>query len=1509
MNNRQLIEPWGTSESIRDWFDRLDALFSLNTETAEEVAAVVEAVGNTDAERAAAQEAQERAEAEARAKLDSKKVSTVIAMIGAEGYKALKTVAAPAKPSTLSYAELKKRIILHVDPPPTVLGERFKFYRLNQGKKSCYEWRQSLIYDAAFCEFHEEHLRAAIRDQFIFGLKDERVRESLLQEDDVTLEAAYKKAKARENAKEDNKLLSGRGESSVQVNQLGKREKSQGKPTGKPVRGGTTSGGSSSSYGTDGKNVCERCKLPTKSNKCTPSQCKTECFKCGTVGHTRGKCFKNVRKAVHNIEEGDNFYPDHILNHVQSDCNLIRSDKKPIVVVEVETRNVRFELDTGSALTVVSDNLFNKLFSDRETGLKPADTRIRVANGSTVENVRICHVSVEFEGTRYRRVPLHVVGGPFPALLGRDWITRFWGDDWIGKLLGGKVQTDGKTEPRRAVQTSQVEEIHAGKVTRSGYTETSSGVQKEGVSSEEYVMRFDSLSYNLTPYCSPRSRDPSPSQIPVKRSSSCRESKQRGLAQAVQVEGGINCNSSNSIQSEKLVEERLAVIRQSRVFEPGIGEVEGYEAALQLKEDHKPVFRKARSVPFVLKDKIGLSLEKMKKEEILTQVDHSEYASPIVPVEKDDGTVRICGDYKSTLNPNLETKQYPLPTVEDCFQPMVGGEKFTRLDIRQAYNNLRLRECDRALTTINTSQGLFVWNRLPYGVSSSTAIFQQTMDQVLHGLKGVACRVDDILLTGRDDREHLDILEEVVRRLETANFRCNLKKTKFLRDSVTYLGYRVDKHGIRPLKSKVDTLIKASYPENLNSLVSFLGAVNYYGRFIRNLSTVVEPLNKLRRGVPWKFGKEERTAFDSLKTALSSSQVIVPYDPELPVKIDTDASSSGLGAVISHIMSDGTERPIEFASRTLNPAERNYSQIEKEALGIVWGVKRFHKYIYARKFRLVTDHRPLVFILKENRSIPEMGASRILRWAITLSSYQYTIEYRSTTKHANADVCSRFPLRSVEEEQEESSDESGSRRVAEIFYSNFIDKPLINCISICKFTAKDAVLSKVLRLVLSGWPERLDKGLDYLKPYFHRKNELSAEKGCIVWGTRVVVPERLREEVLKLLHVTHQGITAVKAMARSFVWWPGIDKEIELVSRKCAACQDSQRRPPKATPHPWIHATHPWDRIHADFCGPTDGRMWLVVVDAYTKWIEVIDMRSCTTSASLIKELRKLFATFGLPHTFVSDNGPQLISEETTLFLESNGIMPVPVPKYTPICNGLAERAVQSFKTALEKAQRADKNFDFNLAKWLLHQRNTPHATTHETPAMRMFGRPTRTLLSLLDPLTNPTRSRKPKLNAGPFKLRSFKVGEKVRVLDVRADEWYPGVIEDREGSKVYLVNTKAGIERRHVDHLAAAIDLPDIELSGHSPKERPVQKPVESQVVEHAHAEPPRIDIRVENPQPEVPVFPSKQPIVELTKKPKLADPVPSPQPPAESEPLRRSARMKSSVDRFGYTQLGGSN
>ena len=762
---------------------------------------------------------------------------------------------------------------------------------------------------------------------------------------------------------------------------------------------------------------------------------------------------------------------------------------------------------------------------------------------------------------------------------------------------------------------------------------------------------------------------------------------------------------------------------KNTVFKPGLGELKVITAQLQLKQDAQPRFFKPRVVPSAVKPKLEKALEAMVEEGNLERVEYSRWGTPVVPVVKPDGTVRVCGDYKVTLNPSLEVPQYPLPRVEECFQAMNGGHYYTKIDLAQAYNQVTLDEESKELTTINTHKGLYRWTRLPYSVASSPAIFQEIMDKVLQGLHHVVWYLDDILITGESEEQHLDNIEQVLGRLEMYGLRARESKCKFFEESVEYLGHLIDKEGVHPLEKKVTAILEAKPPKNVEELQSFMGMVNYYAKFIPNMSTITAPLNELnKKGVAWKWKHKEKEAFRELKEKLASTQVLIHYNPNLPLKLDCDASSVGLGAVLSHVMKDGTERPIAYASRSLSKAERNYSQIEKEALSIVWALHKFHQYLYLNKFILVTDHKPLTVLFKPDKAIPVIASGRIQRWALFLMDYRYQIQFRSTTKHGNADTLSRFPL-----EEEEVPDK-------EILFVHQLqcEDMYLTDKEIAKSTKKNPLLTKVINYVRSGWPSTVN---DELRPYHRLKEELTVEGGCLLRGMQVIIPPGLRKRILVLLHKTHPGIVRMKALARSYVWWPKLDEDLEGIVKTCQECQQNHKEDQKTPLHPLEQPTRPWQRVHLDFAGPFKGQMWLVLVDAYSKWPEVIPMTT-TTAPKTIQELRWIFARFGLPESIVTDNGPQFVATEFADFTRRNGIKHVRVAPYHPRSNGQAERFVQTFKDAM-KMSEGNGDIYQKLATFLLIYRKTPHTTTTEAPALLLNKRNPRSRLDLIKPDVN----------------------------------------------------------------------------------------------------------------------------------------------------------------------------
>ena len=402
--------------------------------------------------------------------------------------------------------------------------------------------------------------------------------------------------------------------------------------------------------------------------------------------------------------------------------------------------------------------------------------------------------------------------------------------------------------------------------------------------------------------------------------------------------------------SKKLLTDLL--IEYADIFAQGtptnideLGKLHNKEVHIDMKDDCSPRFYKARPVVYALKSRLEEEIDRLVRLGVYKPVSSSQWAAPIVPVIKPDGSVRICGDYKLTVNREAICDSYPLPTPDDIFATLHGGKKFSKLDLAGAYQQLVLDEQSREVLTINTHKGLFQPTRLQYGVHSATAIFQREMDQRLAHIPRTKARVDDVLTTGTDDSSHLANLEEIFKTCRKYGLKLNLKKCMFMCDEVEYLGFKVNKEGVSVIPEKVEDVLKAPEPTNLTQLKSFLGMLNYYHKYLPNLSTKLEPLHALlRKGTVWKWDDQARRSFKAAKQMLCSTNLLVHYDPKKKIVLHCDASPYGVGSVMSHVMEDGEEKPVAYHSRALKPAERNYSQIEREALAIVTAVKKFHQY-------------------------------------------------------------------------------------------------------------------------------------------------------------------------------------------------------------------------------------------------------------------------------------------------------------------------------------------------------------------------------------------------------------------------------------------------------------------------------------------------------------------------------------------------------------------------------------
>ena len=598
------------------------------------------------------------------------------------------------------------------------------------------------------------------------------------------------------------------------------------------------------------------------------------------------------------------------------------------------------------------------------------------------------------------------------------------------------------------------------------------------------------------------------------------------------------------------------------VFKDELGTLQGTRAKIHVDPQATSKFFKPRSVPYILRERVEKELDRLLSEGIIEPVQFSDWAAPIVPIVKEDGRIRICGDYRVTINHLSKLDSYPIPKASDLFAALAGGKSFSKLDLSHAYLQLVLDEESRKFTTINTQKGLFQYKRLPFGVSSAPAIFQRTMDSLLQGIPQTCVYLDDILITGNTVEEHLKNLDEVLRRLQTAGLRLKSSKCLFMAPSVEYLGHVIDSAGLHPTKAKVKAITEAPTPRNVTELCSFLGLINYYGKFLPNLSSTLAPLYKLlQQNTQWQWCNQQVTAFNAAKEALQSSTLLVHYDGSKPLTLACDASSYGVGAVLSHSFEDGSEKPIGFASRTLSTAEKHYSQLDKEALAIIFGIKKFHDYLHGHHFTIYSDHQPLQHLFSKAKPIPQMASSRLKHWSLTLQAYEYNIKHKPGKQLANADALSRRPL----SQQPQSVPVPGDINLV----LQHLNTTPVTATEIKTWTDKDPLLSKVRQFVMTGWPLDDNTSEEALRPYLTRKDELSVHSGCLLWGSRVIVPPKGRELIVKELHESHPGISRMKSLARGYVWWPGLDQQLEQQVRNCVSCQQSRNKPPTAPLHHW----------------------------------------------------------------------------------------------------------------------------------------------------------------------------------------------------------------------------------------------------------------------------------------------------------------------------------------------------
>lgn len=752
-----------------------------------------------------------------------------------------------------------------------------------------------------------------------------------------------------------------------------------------------------------------------------------------------------------------------------------------------------------------------------------------------------------------------------------------------------------------------------------------------------------------------------------------------------------NCNSSEAMEEiihqkfPKLVEESE---KQSLTTAP-------YEHFIDTGEARPVAMRDYRRSE-IENQHIQQEVEKMLKSGVIVP-SNSDWCSPVVLIDKPDGSKRFCVDYRRLNQVTIKDK-YPLPRITELLDKLNGCQYLSTIDLKSGYWQLKLDSSSARKTAFIANGSLYEFTSLPFGVVNGPSSFMRLMHMVLRGMKNTLVYLDDVICFSKTKEEHEKNLEELLKRLDKFNLKISLKKCQFFQKEVKFLGFLVGGSGIRSDPEKVEVVKNWPVPKDVKGLQKFLGFCAFYHRFIANLSDIAKPLNTLlkKEVKPFSWTTEANRAFNILKDKMVTLPTLAYPNPALPYDLHTDASNIGLGIALVQ-----SGRPVAFASKTLSPAERNYSTTEKECLAIVWALNYFYPYLYGAVFTIYTDHAALKSILST-----KMPRGRIARWILAIQVYQFTVVHRKGSMNADADALSRLP----EETQ-------NSQALEDLTIEEFQ-----------KMQTNDSEISLLKK--------------DLKEPY-------KVQRGTVCYQRKEgklvpVVPNALKKKVIARYHDGttggHFGVEKTIEKIKTIAHWNTMKEDVKEYIRCCHNCQIYKIRNDSTVPpmKPILprYTGDIWAMDVAELPESNRGNKYILVfVEYLTKWAITVPLASVTTDRIVEVLLFEIVLKFSVPTRIISDNGSNMVSDAMQMVCKRIGIKRSLTSVEHPQTDGLVERINRTIKTSLAAYTGVENkdSWDSHLPFVTFAYNTAKQASTGFSPFEVMFGR--KVVLPLTDEL------------------------------------------------------------------------------------------------------------------------------------------------------------------------------
>lgn len=759
---------------------------------------------------------------------------------------------------------------------------------------------------------------------------------------------------------------------------------------------------------------------------------------------------------------------------------------------------------------------------------------------------------------------------------------------------------------------------------------------------------------------------------------------------------------------------RNSFVEMNKDIFTGLGKFPG-TFSIYLNENSKPVLHYKKRIPLALLDTLKKELTQMVQDEIISPVDYpTDWVNNLQLVEKPNGRLRICLDPKP-LNACIKREHFLIPTIEDLTSRLANKNIFSVFDLSSGFWHMELDESSSDLTTFMTPFGRFKFNRVPFGLNCAPEMFQRKMVQIFGNIPGVLVYFDDLGIYAKDEKEHDEIIAEVIERARANNIKFNRDKIQYRQLEVKFMGNIISQGKVKPDSKYSRAILNMKKPEDKNGVLRFLGLLKYLARFIPNLSKQTAALRNLTRNdVSFEWSKIHDTEFENMQNIVTSEPVLAIYDPNKPVIVQTDASKDGLGCVLIQ-----ENRPVAFASRTLSQSEQKWAQIEKELLAIVFACQRFHFFLYGREFTVESDHRPLEKLIL--RDIDDV-TKRLQGMFMSLLTYsKINVVYKPGKEMLVADCLSRAQL----------SDISEVEGLSGVIHS--VTKSVCLTEDNYKFyqnvMKSDEKYGLVCKYVENGWPKyhQLD---DLTQHFFKLQSELHVENELLFYNHRLVIPSELQRKITMWLHQSHLGIEKTLARARMLYYWPGMNKQIRELVVSCTICEKFKRNLQKEPLVQEQTPKYPFHIVAIDLFEYA-GRDFVALIDAYSNFLISLKLNS-KTSKHIIDIVCGVFDKVGYPTIIKCDNSPFGSAEFDRFAAEYNIQFKFSSPRY-PQSNGMAEKAVAIAKNILKRCYEANEVNQFQYR--ILEYNTTPIASMRLTPSELFFGRLIKTKLPVSDSL------------------------------------------------------------------------------------------------------------------------------------------------------------------------------